>query len=161
MEKNENIKIHRILCHGDFDSARRHTLRFFADTMLLYYDKVAVSEEGSYSAVSPEFWALIEEGINKNRALLMGYLNELREMGYNNTEALGSLTSGYPSKVLHLAVHILDGFIGLDSAFYSLPEDSHWLSDNMRQTIKASPGEYYLLEVSGSFLSQQEAALIM
>lgn len=160
MEKNKNIKIHRILCHGDFDSARRHTLNFFADTMLLHYDSLSVSEKGSYSAVGPEFWPLIEEGIEKNRELLMGYLNELREMGYNSTEALGRLTPGYPSKVLHIAAHILDGFIGLDSAFYSLPEDSHWLSENMRRIITASPGEFYLIEVSGSFLSQQDAALV-
>ncbi len=160
MEKNENVKIHRVLCHGDFDSARRHTLNFFADTMLLNYDKVLVRENGSYNASAPEFWPLVAEGIKQNRLLLMGYLNELREMGYDNIEALGNMASNYPSKVLHLAAHILDGFIGLDSAFYSLPEDSHWLSENMRQTITASPAEFYLLEVSGVFHNQREAALI-
>jgi hypothetical protein len=60
-------------------------------------------------------------------------------------EDLLALKPGYPSKVLHILTHMLDGFIGIDSAFYNLVEDSHWLSEPLRTTILRNPEGYWLV----------------
>jgi len=40
---------------------------------------------------------------------------------------------------------MLDGFIGIDSVFYNLAEDSHWLSAPLRKTIEQHPEHYWLV----------------
>lgn len=156
----ENIKIHKVLCHGDFTTAKQHTLNFFAQTMLLHYDTVEVVREWSCPGTSTQFWQELEAGIAKNKQIMTGYLQELQDMGCQDIADLANLEFGYPSKVLHLAAHFLDGFVGIDSAFYSLPEDSHWLSDKLRRVIIDNPDSYWLLQVNAGFHAIAEAAVV-
>ena len=156
----ENIKIHKVLCYGDFEAARQHTLNFFTETMLLHYDTVDVGREESYSGANPQFWPELEQGIVQNKQIMAGYLQELKDTGCQYIADLADLEFGYSSKVLHLLTHFLDGFIGIDSVFYSLPEDSHWLSDKLRQVIIDDPTSYWLLHVIAGFHSVGEVALV-
>ena len=160
MEKMKNIKIHMILCHGDFMSARQHTMNFFAETMLLNYDKVEVVEDKSCSAANSLFWSHIESGISQNKKLVEVYLRELEDAGCRRIADLGNIEPGYPSKVLHILAHLMDGFIGIDSVFYNLPEDSHWLSEALCSKIKAEPDSYWLLQVRASFQTLDDAVLV-
>ena len=155
-----NIKIHKVLCHGDFEAARQHTLNFFAKTMLLHYDAIDVVREESFPVTSPRFWPELEDGIAQNKQIMTGYLQELQDMDCHYIADLADLEFGYPSKVLHLVAHFLDGFIGIDSVFYSLPEDSHWLSDKLRLAIIDDPDSYWLLHVVAGFKSAGEAAIV-
>jgi hypothetical protein len=72
---------------------------------------------------------------------------ELQETGLGRAEDLLTLQQGYPSKLLHILTHMLDGFIGIDSVFYNLIEDSHWLSAPLRSTILHKPEHYWLVPV--------------
>ena len=53
--------------------------------------------------------------------------------------------------MLHVITHLLDGFFGIDSYFYNLVEDSHWVSEELRATIKTSPSRYWLIAVEADF----------
>lgn len=77
-------------------------------------------------------------------------VDELKDAGVAEVQDLTSLPQGYASKILHTAAHLLDGFIGIDSHFYNLADDSHWLSDQQRNKIEAAPASYWLLQVEAS-----------
>jgi hypothetical protein len=85
--------------------------------------------------------------VASNRTFAGNLIVELEETGITSLKELKDLPQGYPSKVLHTLVHILDGFIGADSAFYNLLEDSHWLSAKLQETIKENPEAYWLVPV--------------
>jgi hypothetical protein len=57
------------------------------------------------------------------------------------------LQQGYVTKVLHTLTHLLDGFIGIDSVFYNLVEDSHWASEGLLKALQDTAGEYWLVPV--------------
>ncbi len=160
MGKMHSIKIHKILCRGDFLAAKQHTINFFSESMLLRYDVVNVDLSESYCGSNPLFWSAIKHGIGQNRQTMAEYLRELENMGCHRVADLGKLRLGYSSKILHLLAHLVDGFIGIDSAFYNFPEDSHWLSDDLRDKIIEAPDSYWLLHVEASFVSLQGAALV-
>ena len=154
-------KIHWLLCAADdYAAACGSVQNFFRASLLLHYDTVSTVQEGSWSAVAPEFWQAVEEGIAENRRVLAGMLEELKAEGCRRIADLESLPMGYPSKVLHTIAHLLDGFIGIDSVFYNLPEDSHWLSDRFRETIRQAPARYWLIRVEARFVSTATASLI-
>lgn len=155
-------KTHWLLCAADDYPAACDSVRtFFRNSLLLHYDAVETAREGSWSAVSgDEFWRTVEDGIAENRLALAGMLDELKAEGCSRIADLATLPMGYPSKVLHTVAHLLDGFIGIDSVFYNLAEDSHWLSDRLRETILLTPARYWLIRVEASFASASIASLI-
>jgi len=154
-------KTHWLLCAGDdFAAARDTVLSFFKKSILLFYDDIVAVEAASYSAADERFWEELTEGIAANRLILRGFLDELQAEGCREIDDLSALPLGYPSKVLHLIAHLLDGFIGIDSVFYNLLEDSHWLSEGLGDTIRQSPSRYWLIRVEASFMSAEAAALI-
>ena len=74
-------------------------------------------------------------------------LEHLREEGIDTLEQLLDLEQGYETKILHTLTHMLDGFIGIDSFFYNLIEDSHTVSRTLKNTISEFPNEHWLVPV--------------
>jgi hypothetical protein len=149
--------LHDILIAGpDFKSCRQRLLRFFDRTMLVRYDKVMVIENESFNGAHKNFWPRIQEGLTANQKVLRDFLAHLTEEGFTSLDDLQNLEKGYLSKILHTIAHLLDGFIGIDSRFYSLAEDSHGVSRNMQQEIIASPERFWIIRVMGRIAATTE-----
>jgi len=152
--------LHDILLTGsDFDSCRQQAIRFFDRTMLIRYDEVIVMKEDSLNANHKKFWSRIEEGLSANKKTLGELLASLQEEGFVSIADLQGMEKGYLSKLLHTIAHLQDGFIGIDSHFYNLAEDSHGVSRNLRQKIAAAPETYWLIRVIGKIASASEDSL--
>ena len=74
-------------------------------------------------------------------------LAHLKEEGVTSLEQLPDLPQGYVTKVLHTLTHLLDGFIGIDSVFYNLVEDSHRISTELMASLRTAPANYWLVPV--------------
>ncbi len=142
---------HLLLVNGpDFDSCRRQVEKFFARTILVKYDSLQVVAEKSCHGEDRQFWEKLSTGIAENRNLTTELLTELKEAGVTDLDALTTMPQGYASKILHTIAHLLDGFFGVDSCFYNLNDDSHWLSEPQHALIKKKPANYWLLHVEAS-----------
>jgi hypothetical protein len=125
---------------------------FLDKSALLTYEDISFTPDHSSSASDDTFWIMVDEGLEKNRQSVIGLIKELQESGYSTLAELAAMEQGYESKILHTLVHLLDGFIGIDSAFYNLIEDSHLLSSTLRQKIKQNPDNYQLIQINASNL---------
>jgi len=151
---------HSILIKGqDFESCSQQVRRFFDRTMLIRYDEVAVMADESLNGAEDGFWAGIRDGLAANRKVLEGFLENLKSEGYSSLDDLRHLEKGYLSKVLHIIAHLQDGFIGIDSRFYNLEEDSHGISRELQQKVGVSPGNYWLISVKGKIAATSEDPL--
>ncbi len=92
---------------------------------------------------------MIERYVLENRKVVKEFLNELGTEGYKSLEHIAQVPQGYLSKLVHTVAHLLDGFFGIDSRFYNLEEESHWVSPQLYQQIKLYPGEFWIIEVAG------------
>ena len=137
----------------DKTSASQLIERFLSRYQLVNYEKIDILPE-AHQPTSPAFWKRLEEGISRNRAFLEGILRLLAEEGFSRVLDLRDLPQGYLSKELHVAVHFLDGFFGVDSSFYNLVEDSHWVSRPLLKRLKEDPESFWLLEVKAYALSE-------
>lgn len=143
--------IHKILAmEPDFTKSSTHVLRFLERTRLVRYDAVRIVTGETFPASDPRFWSSLEQGVEENREALRKLTGELRVAGTMDFAGLLTMPQGFQSKILHTMAHLLDGFFGIDSRFYSLPEDSHWLSDELRRQIEANPEEFWLVAVVGA-----------
>lgn len=137
---------HEILTKGsDFEFSQTRVLRFFQKYQLVSYSHVHVIESESIPASSYDFEDRLQKAILKNRQLLHNLLNELQSEGYTTILDLQTMPQGHRTKIFHVITHLLDGFFGLDTHFYNLEEDSHWVSDAFWKKIKANPSHYWLL----------------
>jgi len=134
----------------DFGTSRRRVERFFARTILVKYDSVQVVAEKSCNGTDRHFWKKLDAGITENRNLAAELLADLKETGLTELDNLTTLPQGYASKILHTMAHLLDGFFGVDSRFYNLNDDSHWLNDSQLSHIKQKPESYWLIHVEAS-----------
>jgi len=151
---------HRILAmEPDLAKSSAHVLRFLERTPLVQYDAVRVVEAESCSGADPRFWPLIEQGIADNRRVLTQLTGELRAAGTKEFSDLPTMPQGFQSKIFHTMAHLLDGFFGIDSQFYSLPEDSHWLGDSLRKQIAADPEDFWLVTVVATLESKEHQAI--
>lgn len=154
-------KHHIILTKAtDFETAKNHVLDFFEKTILLHYDHMEVITKKSYRGSDSPFWPAVENGIDENRLILRGLVQELQGAGCQKAFDLNTVQQGYQSKTLHIIAHFLDGFVGIDSALYNLLEDSHWLSPSLQKGIKQEPQNYWLIYLEVSFSSTSSASLI-
>ncbi|MDO8946274.1 MAG: hypothetical protein Q7U88_03845 [Desulfocapsaceae bacterium] len=145
---DNNDQQHLFLATGNnLGQARQQTIHFINTTQLIVYQSNTIKDEEIRSASSTNFWMEIEKGIAANHRFCRDLLKELQDTGLTELEDLLCLQLGYPSKVLHILTHMLDGFIGTDSVFYNLVEDSHWLSETLRATIQQKPESYWLIPV--------------
>lgn len=154
----ENLEIsHDILLAGsDFEACRKRVMGFFDRTMLIRYDEVLVLEEDSISGAGKEFSKRLQEGLAANQQVMGELLKNLKDEGFATLEDLQGLEKGYVSKIFHTIAHLLDGFIGIDSRFYNLEEDSHTISRDLQQKILAAPQNYRILRVKGRIASASE-----
>ncbi|HET98277.1 MAG TPA: hypothetical protein ENN98_06240 [Desulfurivibrio alkaliphilus] len=157
--KLENAHLMLVLA-PDPERAAEVVLRFFARTRLVRYDRVEVDREGSCSADHPEFKARLEEGVATNRRVLGEIMAELKVAGVRSLDDLAQLPQSYQSKLAHTAAHLLDGFFGIDSAFFNLVEDSHWLSEPLAREIAQDPEDYHLLQVRAEIAFAQQRQLV-
>ena len=130
----------------------KKVIHFLDKTALVKYDRIEFNPDLSCSASDQKFWAMVDSGLEKNSKSVIGLIDELQKSGYRQLEELAGMKQGYESKILHILVHLLDGFIGVDSSFYNLIEDSHQVSDSLRRKIKQTPENYRLLQVNAENL---------
>ena len=74
-------------------------------------------------------------------------IDHLKDEGIVSLDQLAGLAQGYATKVFHTLAHMVDGFIGVDSVFYNLIEDSHQVSAPLAASIRNAPGEFWLVPV--------------
>ena len=157
----EKIAQHKILATGEtFDDCCQHVRRFFDLTTLVIYDCIQIIDQQCQSGLDADFFEVLERAEKKNRASVTGLIGDLRQNWVTEIEDLGRLEQRYPSKVLHLLTHFLDGFIGIDSSFYNLPDDSHWLPAERRTEIESNPAGFWIIHVDGYSATPEEASLL-
>ena len=157
----EKIAQHKILVAGDsFVHCCDQVHRFFDLTSLVIYDCIQVIDDKCFNGLDDIFFAELARAEARNRATVASLVDELQQTGAKTIADLRHLEHGYPSKVLHVLSHLLDGFIGIDSHFYNLPADSHWLGEETLATIKADPAAFWLIHIDRYSASPGEAGLL-
>ena len=155
------ISQHKILLAGDsFDHCSEQVHKFFDLTSLVIYDCIEVIERKSFSGLDAAFLDHIVKSERHNRQTAQGLIDELTKAHILKTEDLINVKQGYLSKTLHILSHFLDGFIGIDSYFYNLIDDSHWLPPATAQTIKQHPDHYWLLHIDCFAATAEEAGFL-
>ncbi len=144
---SESIKHIFLIRAANQEQAQHKVVHFLEHTELIRYEATTIHAASIMDGDNPAFWPELDQGVASNRTFAKGLIVELQETGVSSLADLQNLPQGYPSKVLHTLSHILDGFIGVDSAFYNLLEDSHWLSATLRDAISKAPGEFWLVPV--------------
>ena len=119
--------------------------RFLDRYELVSYVRVDFLEKRSLPAEDPGFAKRLDEAVSLNRRILAEWVKELEGLGIDGVLDLQKLPQGYPSKLLHVIAHLLDGFFGVDSAFYNLVEDSHWVSPELMERIRRAPQGFWLV----------------
>lgn len=125
---------------------------------MVRYDNIVIDDELLGNA--PDFVDALASGLEKNRQTLHKFIEELGATGFSERSDLMELSQGYHSKILHIIAHFLDGFIGIDSVFYNLVEDSHWLSKETKDQIEQDPVRFNLLFLKCYSLTPREASLL-
>jgi hypothetical protein len=157
----KKIASHHILVGGNsFITSKKHVTHFFQRTDLVRYDYISINRAECLEATSPHFFDILDDKIKGNKDTLTKLIQDLEAAGVNTINDLLSLQQGYPSKVLHIATHFIDGFIGIDSVFYNLVDDSHWLPESTRNIIHSHPQEYWLIHLNGYSHTPEKAALV-
>lgn len=108
---------------------------------------MVVAEDRSISATSRYFEERLVRATRRNRQLVHDLTSELEKEGVNTLHDLSEMPQGYKTKMLHVITHLLDGFFGIDTFFYNLEEDSHWVSEKMRGQMLATPSLFWILSI--------------
>lgn len=157
----QKISQHKVLAAGDsFENCCQQVRRFFDLTSLVVYDCIQVIDDECRSGQDGDFFEILGSAEQKNRDRVAALAAELEQTGASTISDLKSLEHGYPSKILHVLSHFLDGFIGIDSFFYSLPDDSHWVSPVRGDDIRANTDQYWLIHIDCYSASPEEAGLL-
>jgi predicted DNA-binding ribbon-helix-helix protein len=147
IDENKNLVAPAFLVEADsYAKSCKKVMYFLETTSLVKYDSVAFSTELAFSASDHAFWDMLSNVLEKNKQSINTLIDELQRSGYRQISELAEMKQGYLSKTLHVLVHFLDGFIGVDSSFYNIIEDSHQISDSLHKKIKQSPQNYWLLK---------------
>jgi hypothetical protein len=157
----KQISQHKVLLAGDsFDHCSTQVHKFFDLTSLVIYDCIEVIERKSFSALDAVFFDHIVKAERHNRQTAQGLIEELTKANILKTEDLLHINQGYLSKTLHILSHFLDGFIGIDSSFYNLIDDSHWLTPTTAKAIQEHPEHYWLLHIDCFATTVEEAGVL-
>lgn len=127
--------------------AGQHVERYLAANQLISYAEFFVRSEEVLNGTDAQFARTLEQGLAGNHAFALRMLTHLKEEGVHSLDQLPDLQQGYVTKILHTLTHLLDGFIGIDSVFYNLIEDSHRVSGPLADTLRTAPAEYWLVPV--------------
>ncbi len=140
-------------CKAQIDS-------FFEKTTLVQYDKIFIDNDAIVNGGNEQFSERLKKGLDRNQAVLAKFIDELKTTGFEKRSDLPSLKQGYPSKVLHIIAHFLDGFISIDTAFYNLIDDSHWISAKTKEQLTSHPEKFWLIPLDCYSMTPREAALL-
>lgn len=127
--------------------AGRHVERYLDGNQLISYAEFFVRAEEVLNGGDALFRETLVLGLAANESFARRMLAHLKEEGVTSLDQLPDLRQGYVTKILHTLTHLLDGFIGIDSVFYNLVEDSHRVSEELEAAIQSSPTEYWLVPV--------------
>jgi hypothetical protein len=133
---------------------------FFLNSLLVRYDKIEIQTEKCHEGSDKEFHVALRNGIAANRNILRGFVEEFKKTGFQTADDLVTVEHGYPSKILHILTHFLDGFIGIDSVFYNLIEDSHWISEETSKQIEDEPKNFWLIHLDCYSETPDKVALV-
>ena len=137
---------HEILVRGsDFEACKKKVLHFFEKYQLVRYSSIHILEKESLSASRSGFDERLRNAIMENRKIINDLIKEFQGEGVSTLDDLKDLPQGYQSKMLHVITHLLDGFFGIDTYFYNLEEDSHWVSEEFWGRIKDMPPHYWII----------------
>lgn len=143
------ISNHIVLVSAEnFESAESQVEDFFDNTMLVRYDRIEILKEKSFQATAPPFAEALQEALDINRKTLDKFIGEFEKTGFTTSKDFSSVECGYPSKLLHIITHFLDGFISIDSNFFNLVDDSHWLTEETSKEIDKRPENYWLIQLN-------------
>lgn len=152
---------HTILVNAEHDKeCKAQILGYFEKTSLVHYDKISIGSDAIVNGESAFFKEALENGIEQNKAVLDKFIEELKTTGFNNRSDLPDLEQGYPSKILHIIAHFLDGFIGIDTSFYNLVDDSHWVPRKTVEQLLEHPATFWLVPLDCYSMTPREAALL-
>jgi hypothetical protein len=139
---------HEILANGSgFESCKRKVLLFFEKYQLVRYSSLSINETASVSGSNPAFHGRLREAIVSNRMILDNLIREIRKEGTETIDDLHTIPQGYKTKLLHIVTHFVDGFFGIDTYFYNLVEDSHWVSKEVQDKILRTPSDFWILSL--------------
>lgn len=148
IDLGKSVYYHEILVKGsDFEACKNKVLHFFEKYQLVRYSQINILETQSLSASSPDFEGRLKSAISKNHQILHDLIKILRGEGIITLNDLQDLPQGYKSKMLHVITHFLDGFFGIDTFFYNLEDDSHWVIEEFKEKIKAEPSRYWIINI--------------
>ncbi|MDD2463408.1 MAG: hypothetical protein PHI97_05375 [Desulfobulbus sp.] len=133
-------------------AAASHVERYLSGNQLISYAEFFVQPEEVLGGDHDKFWDTLGLGLAANDVFAHRMLEHLKEEGVTTLNQLLSLKQGYATKILHTLTHLLDGFIGIDSIFYNLVEDSHWVSEELSEAIRGHVGGYWLVPVRTGML---------
>nr|WP_321464675.1 hypothetical protein [uncultured Desulfobulbus sp.] len=133
-------------------AAAHHVERYLAGNQLISYAEFFVQPEEVLGGDHEKFWDTLGMGLVANDVFARRMLAHLKDEGVTTLDQLLELKQGYATKILHTLTHLLDGFIGIDSVFYNLVEDSHWVSDELSEAIRGRVSEYWLVPVRTGML---------
>jgi len=132
--------------------AARHVERYLSGNQLISYAEFFVQPEEVIGGEHEKFWDTLGMGLVANDVFARRMLAHLKDEGVTTLDQLLNLKQGYATKILHTLTHLLDGFIGIDSVFYNLVEDSHWVSEELSEAIRGQVQEYWLVPVRTGML---------
>ena len=156
----ELLASHVVLAEGNNEeNCRKQVLQFFDKTSLVGYDKIDIAHR-SVAAFESEFSSELGKAIEQNKRTLKRFVDELGTTGFDHRSDLLQVEQGYNSKILHIIAHFLDGFVGIDSAFYNLVDDSHWLSEETEKKISKYPDRFRLMFLKCYSLTPKRASLL-
>lgn len=157
----KQISKHKVLLVGDtYDHCVDQVHRYFNLTSLVIYDCIEAVESKSFCGLDGPFFATVYEAEKHNRSTMQELIDELVASGIEKTSQLQNVDQGYLSKTLHILSHFLDGFIGIDSYFYNLIDDSHWLPSATAREIKKNPHNYWLIHIDCFATTPEEAGIL-
>lgn len=150
VSREENLKkteyYHTILVKGlDFSSAQKRVLHFFERYQLVRYSHIEVLREKSLNASQASFSKALEAAVARNHEIIHDLVDGLKTEEIIMVEQFTTMQQGYQSKMLHVLTHFLDGFFGIDTYFYNLEEDSHWVSENLQKTVLNNAKIFWLI----------------
>jgi len=147
-ELDQSSYCHEILIKGrDFERCKTRVSEFFDRYQLVRYSSIRINKDKSISAADADFSGRLCDALRKNRLILSDMMKELRREGVYTLDDIENLPQDHKAKLLHVACHFLDGFMGIDTHFFNLEEDSHWVSEKLRKKIESEPSEHWLLMV--------------
>ncbi|MGL1932557.1 MAG: hypothetical protein OCC45_12500 [Desulfotalea sp.] len=157
----KKIAEHRILLKASaFKYACRQIMSYFERSRIVLYDSTHIIEEQSYPASQPEFMISMNQAIDKNKVSIRKLIKNLEDLGIKKISDLQDIEQGYPSKTLHLLTHFSDGFIGVDSSFYNLVDDSHSVPKATLKDINEAPDTYWIICLDAFSTTPERANII-